>query len=560
MSYEIGRRGGEGISSTFRRRDLLRGGLMVAAGAPLLMSAAGRAFGERFPIVETTHGKLRGRAQAGLAEFKGIHYGASTGGANRFLPPQPMRAWTGVRDAIKLGDQSPQINDDFPMWLDPSPGSEDCLVLNVWAPETASRSSRLPVMVWLHGGGFRFGSAGAPGYDGGNIARAGNVVMVGINHRLNVFGYSYLGDADERFATAGNAGQLDIVAALRWVRDNIEAFGGDPNNVTLFGQSGGGGKVTTLLGMESAHGLFHKAIVQSGSLLRFREPADAAELTHRMYADLGIRTGDIAALQRLPMAALLQSYGRMWKSPPTGANLSTLYGPVVDGKIISNQFWQGTAPALSRDIPMIIGSNLHETIIFYGDDIAKPIADNQALAVEIANHSVVTRVDPASLQPVIAAYRREMPALSAQELVVRISTDVGFWKCVNRQAELKSAAGGAPVFTYECRWKTPCYGGLWAPHGVELPFVFHHPHYGAAWDGHDTDTLRAAADPRGDRLRVGDQMFRAWVNFARNGTPSTPALPWPAYDVATRSAMVFDRNSHVENDIRSDLRPVVAAV
>lgn len=172
-------------------------------------------------------------------------------------------------------------------------------MLNVWAPQTAGRSSRLPVKVWLHGGGWRFGSAGAPGYDGANIAREGNVVMVGINHRLNVFGFTYLGDGDERFATAGNAGQLDLVAALKWVKDNIEAFGGDPSNVTLFGQSGGGGKVTALLGMPSAHGLFRKAIVQSGSLLRYREPGDAAELAHQMYMKLGIRPGDVAALQRL---------------------------------------------------------------------------------------------------------------------------------------------------------------------------------------------------------------------------------------------------------------------
>ena len=272
--------------STLHRRELLCGGLAIATIVPLLMSAAVRATsGERFRLVETTHGKLRGRVQGGLAEFKGIHYGASTAGVNRFLPPQPVRAWSGVRDAIRLGNQSPQVNDDLPIWLDSSPASEDCMVLNVWAPETAARSSRLPVMVWLHGGGWRFGSAGAPAYDGANIAREGDVVRVGINHRLNLFGFTYLGDGDERFAAAGNAGQLDLVAALKWVRDNIEAFGGDPSNVTLFGQSGGGGKVTALLGMPLAHGLFHKAIVQSGSVLRNREPGDAAELTHRMYTD-----------------------------------------------------------------------------------------------------------------------------------------------------------------------------------------------------------------------------------------------------------------------------------
>ena len=164
------------------------------------------------------------------------------------------------------------------------------------------------------------------------------------------------------------------------------------------------------------------------------------------------------------------------------------------------------------------------------------------------------------LQPVIAGYRKAMPELSAQELVVRISTDLGFWKNAIRQCELKSAAGGAPVFAYECQWKTPCFGGQWAPHGVELPFVFNHRHYGAAWDGKDSDTLRAATDPHGDRFRVGDQMFRAWVTFARTGSPSTRELSWPAYDVAKRSTMVFDRSTRVVDDVRSDVRALVASI
>jgi para-nitrobenzyl esterase len=545
-SSAVGRR------STLHRRDLLCGGLAIATMAPLLMSAAvGATSGERFRVLETTHGQLRGRVQAGLAEFKGVHYGASTGGANRFLPPQPVRAWSGVRDAIRLGNQSPQFNDDLPYWLDSSPASEDCLVLNVWAPATAGRSSRLPVMVWLHGGGWRFGSAGAPGYDGANIAREGNVVTVGINHRLNIFGFTYLGDGDERFAAAGNAGQLDLVAALKWVKDNIEAFGGDPSNVTLFGQSGGGGKVTALLGMPSAQGLFHKAIVQSGSLLRYRAPDDAAELTHQIYRTLGIRLGDVAALQRLSTATMLQCYNKLSR---------VRYIPVVDGKVITHQFWESSAPELSRDIPMIIGNNLDEVIVLHYPDIAKPIANDSALAAAIAKCATIVEVDPSVLQPVIAAYRRIMPALSTQELVVRISTDVGFWKNAVKQAELKSAAGGAPVFAYECQWKTPCYEGLWSPHGVELPFVFNHPHYSTAWDGKDSEAVRAAADPRGDRFRVGEQMFRAWVSFARSGNPSTPTLPWPMFSEAKRSTMVFDHSTRVGDDIRPELRPIVAAL
>lgn len=546
--------------STLRRRDLLCRGLAIATSAPFLISNAVRARSrERFRIVETIHGKLRGRVQGGLAEFKGMHYGASTGGSNRFLPPQPVHSWSGVRDATRLGNQSPQINHDLPIWLDPSPASEDCLVLNVWAPESAGRTSRLPVMVWVHGGGWRFGSAGAPGYDGANIARDGNVLMVGINHRLNIFGFTYLGDGDERFAASGNAGQLDLVAALNWIQDNIEVFGGDPSNVTLFGQSGGGGKVSTLLNMPAAHGLFHKAIIQSGSLLRNREPGEADELTHRMYADLGIRPGNIAALQGLSTTTLLQCYERVVESfqriPP-----QFRYSPVVDGKVIHSQSWQASAPDLSRGVPMIVGSNLDEVIAYYFPDIAKPIDDDRALATAIAKCAVIAEIDPSVLQPVIAAYRREIPSLSKRELVVRIATDAGFWKNAVKQMELKSKAGGAPVFAYECQWKTPCYEGQWAVHGVELPFVFNHPHYGPAWDGKDSDELRAVADPKGDRLHVGEKMFRAWVSFARSGDPSTPELQWPSFSESRRLTMVFDHDTRLENDIRPDLRQVVAGI
>jgi para-nitrobenzyl esterase len=513
--------------------------------------------GAQFRVVETDKGKLRGRVCHGLAEFKGIPYGASTTGANRFMPPQPVNPWPGVRDALCLGNQSPQINDDFPYWLDPSPMGEDCLTLNVWAPGTADGRSRLPVMVWVHGGGYRFGSAGAPGYDGGSLASFGNVVVVGINHRLNIFGYTFVGGTDERFSTSGNVGQLDLVAALEWVRDNIECFGGDPSNVTIFGQSGGGGKIAALLGMPIARGLFHKAIVQSVSALRMREISDAQELTDRMFAQLGMRNGDVDALQRLSCSALLDAYDKLWNSIPNERRSRIAYKPVVDGEILDRQPWLDQPPSAARNIPIMVGNTLHETIAFTGltDDLC--LQAPQHIAAKVAEITVMSGFDPQAILPIIEAYKRTMPSLTARELTVRVSTDLGFWKNTLELAELQS--GTAPVFAYECRWKTPCFGDMWAPHGIDLPFIFNHPVYGPAWDGEDCDAARAAADPVNERCGVGTQMSQAWVNFARNGDPSTAKLSWPAFNANQRATMLFDGKSRVITDVRPDVRDLIAA-
>jgi para-nitrobenzyl esterase len=536
---------------------------MAAVSPAILLPGMGHASkGDAFRVIETTTGKIRGQVRGDVAAFKGIHYGASTAGPNRFRPPQPVRPWRGVRDALRLGDQCPQTNSDYPVWLDSSPASEDCLVLNVWSPAEATRSARLPVMVWIHGGGFTFGSAGAPFYDCGGIAGAGNVVAVGINHRLGIFGYSFFGDdGDSCFASSGNAGQLDIVAALRWVRDNIEAFGGDPSNITLFGESGGGCKISALLGMPSAQGLFHKAIVQSGSLVHVREQNEVLPLTRKMYDILGTRQGDILALQRVPTQQLLECGDRVMSTITGGVSpYLAAYGPVIDGYVIAEQPWSKSAPSFSYEIPMIIGSTLHETAGFIGPDLSNPGQDDEAIAVNAAKFAVLNHVDAQKVQALLPVYRKVMPSLSNSELLVRASTDIGFWKNAVHQSERKWASGGAPVYMYQCDWKTPCLGGMWATHGIELPFVFNNDHYGVAWDGKDSDEVRAAADPQNMRYEVRAQMFNAWINFAKTGNPSTPDLPWPAYETTSRSTMIFDQSSRVVNDPRSEIREQVLAL
>lgn len=503
-------------------------------------------------IVEIESGKLRGSAERGLVTFKGVAYGQPTSGANRFRGPQPVEPWSGLRDALELGHPAVQDNPDFAVWLDPMPPSEDCLALNVWAPDGAQG---LPVMVWIHGGAYTFGSGGASLYDGGNLARDGEVVVVSINHRLQAFGFTDLAALNPDFADAGNAGILDVQAAVAWVNRNIAAFGGDPGNITLFGQSGGGAKISMLMAMPSAKGLFHKAIVQSGSVFRVRTPDEAAAQTERLFHHLGLRRGDIAALQALPAAALLQGGNKIIAGATGVGNPVLTYAPTADGRILSTDPWVHAAPTMAADIPLMVGINRDETVIYMSEAARAALATGgEAALIDAIIEATTTRSpDREEVAALLPVYRSAMPQASAAELVVQISTDVGFWQGAVHQADLH-ADTGAPVFAYRCDWRTPCFGARWAPHSIEIPFIMGHPVYGPAWDGTDTEADRAADDPDNARLRVGRQMQAAWLNFAKIGNPSGNGLAWPAYDRATRQTMIFDRQTRVEPDPRGDFR------
>ena len=424
-----------------RRRDILKSSL-VGCGAALAGGSLGSLLAESAgPIVDTNLGKLRGVSTDGVYTFKGIHYGASTEGSMRFMPPVKPASWTGVRDAINLGPLAPQILSSATGGSDirkamgdingPGEISEDCLVLNVWTP-SLHRGKR-PVMVWLHGGGYASGSDGAPTYDGTNLAHKRDVVIVGLNHRLNVFGYLDLAElGGAKYADSGNVGMLDIVLALEWVRDNIAHFGGDPANVTIFGESGGGGKVSTLMAMPPAKGLFHKAIVESGSTLKSISREDANKSAERFVAKLGITPDHIDELQTLPMQRLLDAMRSL-----TGPNAMRL-GPVVDGRSLPRNPFDPDAPAQSANVPMLIGTNGTETTLLLGlGDPALFSLNDADMRTRLKTYLHLE--DDAKLDSLIATYKKDRPGATPSDIYFAVTTDRMMRMNAITQAERKAA-------------------------------------------------------------------------------------------------------------------------
>jgi para-nitrobenzyl esterase len=484
------------------------------------------------PIVRTAAGKLRGSRTGTVNVFKGVPYGASTAGIGRFMPPAGAESWTGIRDAFALGPRSPQP----PMMLPPQiqelsegmryedPMGEDCLCLNVWSA-TLDTAARRPVMVWLHGGGFFAGSGGPSIYDGTDLAAKHGVVVVTVNHRLNLFGYLYLAElGGEKYADSGNAGMLDIVQSLEWVRDNIAEFGGDPGNVTIFGESGGGMKVSTLMAMPAAKGLFHRAIVQSGPMLKAISRDRATRFAQALLAKLNLNTGQVDELQNLPYQQLLDACSAI----PGGAFATA---PVVDGGSLPRDPFDPDAPELSLDVPMLIGSNATEFTLFE----SPPDSMDDATLRDLTKQRM--RLDDAAADRLIDVYKR----VHGSNIEAHVALESDRFMRINsiRQVERKTAQGGARAYMYYFTWRTPVLNGrLRSPHAIEIPFVFDHPD---AWKG--------LTGEGSERYILAKKMSAAWVAFAHTGSPATPDLPnWPAYSSDDRATMVFDNECKVVGD------------
>jgi para-nitrobenzyl esterase len=522
--------------------DLSRRGA-IAAGAGLLAVCALPARAQSAPVAETAAGKVQGYREGGVVVFKGVRYGASTGGAGRFQPPRRPEPWAGVKEAAAYGASSPQTTGGPGSPLTGGAagaahaiGDEDCLFLNVWTPALDGR--KRPVMVWLHGGGFATGSGSSPWYDGAAQARNNDVVVVTINHRLNVFGYCYLGElGGERFADSAAVGMLDVVQSLEWVRDNIERFGGDPRTVMIFGESGGGRKVSLMMGFEPAGGLFHRAAVESGSAIRMDSRAVGTERSEKLLAALGIPKTDLDRLVSTPTADLAMAVAAATRA--TGQ-----FRPVVDGRSVKRHPFDPVGPAMTKNVPMLIGTNRTEASFMLGFTPGIGDLDQAGLRQRVGR-----LVPEGKTDEVLAMYARLYPASKPDEVLYMAQTDRSYFLDATIQAGRKADQGGAPAFMYSFYRRTPvATGRLFTPHASEIAFVFDTLDKAGSIVGPVTPQMQALAK----------NMSTAWATFARTGAPAAPGLPaWPTYDSRMRRTMILNYESHVENDPRGEQRKLM---
>ncbi len=502
--------------------------------------------------VETASGKVVGTIVEDVLVFKSVPYGASTAGPARFLPPQPPVPWRGARDCSLFSGRAPQAGlrpatrpelEDFSGAADPSPETEDCLTVNVWTPGCDPAAKR-PVMVWFHGGAFAWGNANAPRLRGSRLAARNDVVVVTVNQRLNIFGHLDLAAfGGAPFGLSGNAGTLDMVAALEWVRDTIAGFGGDPGNVTIFGESGGGAKVSTLLAMPRAKGLFHRAIVQSGAAVRLRTKERALALTECVLRHLGSAAATPALLQSVPTADLLAAVAPAQKAlGPAPMPLFDRYpfGPVVDGEVLPTQPFDPVASNVMPDIPLIIGDMKNETANYLA--VIDRVWDRSLTETELRQ-----RVEPIAGEDtgrVVELYGQLYPGVNPAERLIAVTTDSNFRIRSLVLAQRRAALRRGPVWMYSFQWETPVLEGkLKAPHAMDVPFTF------------NTLDLTNATDGRPDAQALADTMSSVWATFARHGRPDHASIPaWPVYEPENRATLVLDKVCRIENDPRGEER------
>lgn len=517
-------------------------------------------------VVEISAGKIRGFKRNGIYIFKGVPYGASTSGANRFMPPMKPEPWSGIRNALQYGrvcpyEDSAHFNTDGKNLANSDedafvlhrgaaatiPG-EDCLRLNLWTPEI-NGSQKRPVMVYMHGGGFSGGSGhDLLSYDGENLARNHNVVVVTHNHRLNVYGYLDLQQlGGEGFVSSANVGLLDNVAVLAWVRENIATFGADPGCVTIFGQSGGGGKVLALMATPAAKGLFHRAIVQSGPFLKCLSPDYSGRLAELVLAELGLSKSRVRELQAIPVDRLSGAAAEAMKRMPwQRSSIRQVYGednwgPTMDGGVLPRHPFDPGAPEISADVPLLTGSNLHEFV----NGLDRP----EARAMQMDElHRLVTEEFGERSNDIIDAYRRDYPRATPFDLYATIAAS-SVRRPAWEQASRKAALGRAPAYSYLYAWRTPVLDRRPGPfHGAEIAFTFDNARLCDHYSGGSAEAIV-----------LSRQVSAAWVSFARTGNPNHADLPhWPKYTSEHRATMQFDRQCEVRNGPESQGLKLIA--
>ncbi len=540
---------------TLDRRTVLGAGsalAAIAATAPTLAEAKPAAAAapaatpkpsRLYPVAETTYGRVRGFEAAGIKQFKGIPYGASTAGRNRFLPPKKPAPWAGERECYGACQTSPQTVASAAIdytrliqWDEQAGGmGEDCLHLNVFTPGIKDGKKR-PVMVSFHGGGFTTGSNNLTGFYGDPLARFGDVVVVTPNHRLGSLGYLQLADlgAPAEFKYAGAAGMMDLVAVLEWVRDNAEAFGGDPDTVMIWGQSGGGAKTSVMMGLPSAKGKFHRAAIQSGSLLRVKPRDQGAILADKLLKQLGVSAKDMRKLQMMPWEQIIDAQAALAAADPLAD-----FSPVLDGEVILRHPFDPGAPLDSADVPVIISSAL--------EDAALRLVNFDMTEPQLA--AMAEQRFPGHGAQIVALYRQHYPTKSPYLVQAMILTDSQLRRAVVRQAERKHALGRAPAYVYNWEWPTPAFDGKFgAVHGTDVGTAFH-------------NTRGAMYGETPAAMTMADRHAGAWLAFARTGDPNHAGIPhWEPYTPETRNVMVFADAMQSENDHRGDFRKLWDAI
>lgn len=491
--------------------------------AALALGACSPAQQAKAPLVKTAYGLVSGSVEDGIYSFKGIPYAK----AARFMPPQAPDAWQGVREHTQFGPIAMQVNSWSP---EDAMDEHKLFTVNVWT-QGVNDGKKRPVMFWLHGGGFSVGASDDPITDGKNLAQKGDIVLVSVNHRLNILGFLDLADFGDEYKDSANVGMLDVVAALQWVQQNIQRFGGDPNNVTIFGESGGGGKVGTLMSMPAAEGLFHKAIIQSGTLLNVMTKEKSRSVGRALVEELGLTKDNFQSLLTMPYKQLVEAGNKALaktvglRTPGTTTMFG--FGPVPDGENVLQQPFTPGFASISDHAPLLIGTTLNELVrTAYGE---------KDLTLEEARGRLHETYGDKT-DRYIALFAQAYPGYSPQDL---LSLDTLFRPNTIRVADARAEAVKAPVYAYLLTWKSPVENNSKGSfHGLDIPLAFNNIELGKHWSS-DTDEARALAD----------KMSSAWINFARLGNPNDPALPpWKPYSAENGETMIFDAQPAIRNN------------